>query len=169
MSTYPISLISLEIKASCHSADTRMPPLASDTPLYRHFFSIRQINLFLPSSFVLCPSVCHVPHLKVITNLRKRAQCNLAKKKPYLWWSVYVCLRESETHKVIWPNHIQTKAYRKSALLDFTGHFHTPTCYHLMVMDELSLWRGNINILYYWLQIGNLDIFFIWSLIWVIK
>lgn len=50
-----------------------------------------------------------------------------------------VCLRENKTHKVIWPNHIQTKAYSKSALLDFTGHFNTCDMYwHLIVMDELS-------------------------------
>lgn len=121
MSTYPISLISLEIKASCHPANTPVPLLASDTPLYRHFLHQTDKSFFLPCSFVLCPSVCHVPHSKVITNLRKKAECNLVKKNPYLWRSV--CVWENKTYKVIWPNHIQSKAYIKSALLYITSHF----------------------------------------------
>lgn len=134
VSTYPISLISLEIKASCHSADARMPPLTSDTPLYRHFLHQTDKSCF-----------CHLPlssaHPFAMSRTRKlllTSEKELSAKPPYLWWIVCVCLRE--THKVIWPNHIQTKAYIKSALLDFTGHQHA-------VMDELSLWRQNINIL----------------------
>lgn len=82
VSTDSRSLISPGIKPPTPSSATQLS-LRYDAAL-SETLSIRQINLFFFS--VVPMSICRVPHLKVITNLRTRAPCNLPKSQgaPYL-------------------------------------------------------------------------------------